>query len=89
MESGGKTNTVKFFNNVLRHPFLEIEITNIASPYLPILLGIALKHHNLVGKEAQNIDNMIAKQKHSNFAWNWLKAEEKKKNSTSQRATLC
>ena len=33
----------------------------------------------MVEKEAQNIDDMRAQQKHSNYGHNWLKAEEKKK----------
>ena len=74
MESGGKTNAVKCFNNKLRHPFLEIKIANIAPPYLHILLGFTLKH---------------PKQKHSNYRRNWLKAEEKKKtNSTFKRNAI-
>ena len=81
MESGGKTNAVKCFNNKLRHPFLEIKIANIAPPYLYILLGITLKHPNLIQKEVQNRDEIIAKQKHSNYRRNWLKAEEKKRNA--------
>ena len=81
MESGGKTNAVKCFNNKLRHPFLEIKIANIAPPHLYILLGITLKHPNLIQKEVQNRDEIIAKQKHSNYRRNWLKAEEKKRNA--------
>ena len=68
MESGGKTNAVKCFNNKLRHPFLEIKIANIAPPYLHFLLGITLKHPNLIQKEVQNRDEIIAKQKHSNYS---------------------
>ena len=79
LESDGKTNAVKCFNNKLRHPFLEIKIANIAPPYLYILLGITLKHPNLIQKEVQNRDEIITKQKHSNYRRNWLKAEEKKK----------
>ena len=89
MESGGKTNAVKCFNNKLRHPFLEIKIANIAPPYLYILLGITLKHPNLIQKEVQNRDEIIAKQKHSNYRRNWLQAEEKKKtNSTFKRNSI-
>ena len=61
LESGGKTNAVKCFNNKLRHPFLEIKIANIDPPYLYILLGITLKHPNLIQKEVQNRDEIIAK----------------------------
>ena len=88
MESGGKTNAVKCFNNKLRHPFLEIKIANIAPPYLYILLGITLKHPNLIQKEVQNRDEIIAKQKHSNYRHNWLKAEEKKKQIVLSKGTL-
>ena len=89
MESGGKTNAVKScFNNKLRHPFLEIKIANIAPPYLYILLGITLKHPNLIQKEVQNRDEIIAKQKHSNYRRNWLKAEEKKKQIVLSKGTL-
>ena len=90
MESDGKTNAVKCFNNKLRHPFLEIKIANIAPPYLYILLEITLKHPNLIQKEVQNRDEIIAKQKHSNYRRNWLKAEEKKKktNSTFKRNAI-
>ena len=85
MESGGKTNAVKCFNNKLRHPFLEIKIANIDPPY--ILLGITLKHPNLIQKEVQNRDEIIAKQ-NSNYRRNWLKAEEKKKQIVLSKGTL-
>ena len=88
MESDGKTNAVKCFNNKLRHPFLEIKIANIAPPYFYILLGITLKHPNLIQKEVQNRDEIIAKQKHSNYRRNWLKAEEKKKQIVLSKGTL-
>ena len=88
MESDGKTNAVKCFNNKFRHPFLEIKIANIAPPYLYILLGITLKHPNLIQKEVQNRDEIIAKQKHSNYRRNWLKAEGKKKQIVLSKGTL-
>ena len=88
LESGGKTNAVKCFNNKLRHPFLEAKIANIAPPYLYILLGITLKHPNLIHKEVQNRDEITAKQKHSNYRRNWLKAEEKKKQIVLSKGTL-
>ena len=81
-------NAVKCFNNKLRHPFLEIKIANIAPPYLYVLLGITLKHPNLIQKEVQNRDEIIAKQKHSNYRRNWLKAEEKKKQIVLSKGTL-
>ena len=87
MESGEKTNAVKCFNNKLRHPFLEIKIANIAPSYLYIL-GITLKHPNLIQKEVQNRDEIIAKQKHSNYRRNWFKAEEKKKQIVLSKGTL-
>ena len=72
----------------LRHPFLEIKRANIVPPYLYILLGITLKHPNLIQKEVQNRDEIIAKQKHSNYRRNWLKAEEKKKQIVLSKGTL-
>ena len=65
-----------------------IYIYNIAPPYLYILLGITLKHPNLIQKEVQNRDEIIAKQKHSNYRRNWLKVEEKKKQIVLSKGTL-
>ena len=67
---------------------LPKKIANIAPPYLHILLGITLKHPNLIQKEVQNRDEIIAKQKHSNYRRNWLKAEEKKKQIVLSKGTL-
>ena len=67
---------------------LPKKIENIAPPYLHILLGITLKHPNLIQKEVQNKDEIIAKQKHSNYRRNWLKAEEKKKQIVLSKGTL-
>ena len=59
------------------------------SIFIYILLGITLKHPNLIQKEVQNRDEIIAKQKHSNYRRNWLKAEEKEKtNSTFKRNVI-
>ena len=67
---------------------LPKKIVNIAPPYLHILLGITLKHPNLIQKEVQSRDEIIAKQKHSNYRRNWLKAEEKKKQIVLSKGTL-
>ena len=74
--------------NLYTQMHTEIKIANIAPPYLYILLGITLKHPNLIQKEVQNRNEIIAKQKHSNYRRNWLKAEEKKKQIVLSKGTL-
>ena len=40
--------TAKAFNNVVLAPVRDIELTQVAPPYLHVLLGIVNKHHGLL-----------------------------------------
>lgn len=59
--SGKKKSTAKLFNNVIRKPLVELELEQVAPPYLHILLGIVKKHHVMLEDECHALDVRLAK----------------------------
>ena len=56
-----KKTAAKLCNNVIWKPFLQIELDQVAPPYLHILLGVVKKHHDLLEKDCHNLDKDVAK----------------------------
>ena len=50
----------KLHNNAIRRPLLDIELDQVAPPYLHILLGITKKHHDLLEEQCNCLDKEIS-----------------------------
>jgi hypothetical protein len=83
----GNPKKVKFYNNCLHEPLLDIQLEYVAPPYLHFLLGIVLKHHQLLEAEADKIDIKIMRTTDTNnqtinlvreYGENWRNAEDLK-----------
>ena len=59
--SGKKQTTAKLHNNVIRKPIVEVDLNQVAPPYLHILLGVVKKHHDLLERDCHSLDQQIAK----------------------------
>ena len=55
-----KKKIAKLYNNVIRRPMVKFELSQVAPPYLHILLGIVKKHHTLLETASDSIDQKIA-----------------------------
>ena len=81
------------FNNCINRPMINIELDRVAPPYLHILLGIMKKHHELLEKAADKLDQQIKDQHEDDtigvksgsiacslieYGSNWMGAEDKK-----------
>ena len=51
------------YHDALHTPLLNIQLDSVSPPYLHILLGIVLKHHNLLEDTTHMLDSQIANQK--------------------------
>jgi hypothetical protein len=60
-KDGQNKKRAAIFNNVIRMPLIDIDVSHVAPPYLHIMLGIVLKHHVLLEKEAGDVDMLIAR----------------------------
>ena len=61
VRSGKKKTTAKLHNNVIRKPIVEVDLNQVAPPYLHILLGVVKKHHDLLERDCHSLDQQIAK----------------------------
>lgn len=59
---GDRKKQSKYYN-VVEEPILDIDIDQIAIPYLHILHGIVKKHHDMLELECHNLDCLIAAEK--------------------------
>ena len=57
---GNEIKTAKAFNNAIHDPFFDVPLSQVAPPYLHILLGLGKKHHSLLEKECHALDRKIA-----------------------------
>ena len=57
----GKIASAKRFHNCVRSPLLDIEPSQVVPPYLHILLGVTLRHHNMLEDSAHQLDCMLGK----------------------------
>ena len=57
--SGAGKENAKHFGNVIQKPLFDIELDVVAPPYLHLLLGIVFKHHILLEKDCQELDQHI------------------------------
>ena len=58
---GGDKTKAKFFNNVIERPIWDIEVEQVAPPYLHIVLGVVRKTIVAMEKECHKLDLEIAK----------------------------
>ena len=61
--SGSEIKNAKYHFNVIHPPMLDIDIHHVSPPYLHILLGLVVRHHKLLEKDAINIDEEIAEER--------------------------
>ena len=61
-ESGGDIKQAARYYNCRHAPFLKIPLAFIAPPYLHILLGIVLRHHKQLEKDAHALDVSISRE---------------------------
>ncbi|KAL8570149.1 hypothetical protein ACOMHN_030946 [Nucella lapillus] len=59
--AGKKKKDAQLFNNVVRHPVIDVELEQVAPPYLHILLGIVKKHHDLLEDQCHKLDQQVAR----------------------------
>ncbi|KAL8594758.1 hypothetical protein ACOMHN_047476 [Nucella lapillus] len=50
----------KLYNNVVRGQLLQVQLSQMAPPYLHIMLGIVKKHHTLLETDCRALDKQIA-----------------------------
>ena len=55
-----KKSKAKLHFNVIRKPVLDIELDHVCPPYLHILLGVVKKHHDMLDKHCQELDEQLA-----------------------------
>ena len=46
----------KAYNNAIHDPLFDVPLTQVAPPYLHILLGISKKHHDILEKDCHALD---------------------------------
>ena len=49
----------KAYNNAIHDPLFDVPLTQVAPPYLHILLGISKKHHDILEKDCHALDKQI------------------------------
>ena len=57
---GNNIKNAKAFNNVIHQPLSDVPLSQVAPPYLHILLGVGKKHHDLLEKDCHTLDKNIA-----------------------------
>ena len=60
IRGGGDKKKAKAYNNVVHRPIFDIELSQVAPPYLHVLLGVVKKHHDLLEDECHTLDLAIA-----------------------------
>lgn len=58
--AGSDKAKAKVYNNVIHRPIFDVDIPQVAPPYLHLLLGIVKKHHTLLENECHQLDKKIA-----------------------------
>ena len=61
-EQHGDRSDAQDYNNCIHRPLVDVDLLHVAPPYLHILLGLVLKHHVLLKKEAHALDLDISNQ---------------------------
>ncbi|GFS16604.1 amine oxidase [Elysia marginata] len=96
-QSGSDKQKAKHHHNVIHSPLLNISLDNVSPPYLHILLGLVLKHHNSLEEDIEYFDQEISKEKarilgHSSlfekYGCNWEKAIELKEEKDFVKACI-
>ncbi|XP_070178247.1 uncharacterized protein [Littorina saxatilis] len=60
VRAGRDKKKAKAYNNAIHYPLFDLQLTQVAPPYLHILLGIVKKHHVLLEHECHKLDKTIA-----------------------------
>ena len=60
-KDGKNVKNAKLHSNVVRRPLVDIEVDHVCPPYLHLLLGITLKHNNLLEDECHKLDKKCSK----------------------------
>ena len=57
----GKIASAKRFHNCVRSRLLDIKPSQVVPAYMHILLGVTLRHHNMLEDSAHQLDCMLGK----------------------------
>ena len=59
-EAKKKKKKAKAYDNAIHQPIFDTELSQVAPPFLHVLLGVVKKHHHLLDDECQTLDLAVA-----------------------------